>query len=243
MPVWPIDLPLSTTLALSPDDEPLRRDPLAELATAAGDPDPERWWEDVIEHRGDGRPAFGAVAEAMAAVRADWEPPPREAMREAHMRREIRRARREGYPTAAVIAGAWHVPALDVAITTDSADQALLRGRPKAKVAVAWVPWSDERLASSTGYAAGVQSPGWYQHVYTHPGADGVGRVFIELAQRLPRGVTRRGDRRHATRRRSGGAARPASSRALRSARCGRRGVRRRRRRSSRRGSPSARAR
>ena len=91
--------------------------------------------------RGAGRPAFGAGAEAMAAVRADWEPPPRVAMREAHMRREIRRARREGYPTAAVIAGAWHVPALDVAITTASADQALLRGRPKAKVAVAWVPW------------------------------------------------------------------------------------------------------
>ncbi|MEM8620885.1 MAG: DUF5682 family protein [Actinomycetota bacterium] len=185
VPVWPVDLPLSTTLALAPEDEPLQRDPLAELATAAGDPDPERWWEDVIEHRGDGRPAFGAVAEAMVAVRADWEPPPREAMREAHMRREIRRARREGYSTAAVIAGAWHVPALDVTITTDSADQALLRGRPKAKVAVAWVPWSDERLASSTGYAAGVQSPGWYQHVYTHPGADGVGRFFIELAQRL----------------------------------------------------------
>ena len=45
-------------------------DPLAALAAAAGEPDPERWWDDMVEHRGDGEPVFAAVADAMAAVRA-----------------------------------------------------------------------------------------------------------------------------------------------------------------------------
>ena len=68
-------------------------DPLGELAAAAGDPDPERWWEDVIEHRGDGAPAFDAVADAMAAARDGFVPSQRELQREAHMRRAIRAAR------------------------------------------------------------------------------------------------------------------------------------------------------
>ncbi|MEO1059424.1 MAG: DUF5682 family protein, partial [Actinomycetota bacterium] len=182
--VRPIDLPLSTTLALS-DDGPLHRDPLGELAEVAGDPDPERWWEDVIEHRGDGAPAFEAVAEAMDAVRDDWTPPRREAMREAHMRSELRRAARDGYTTIAAVVGAWHVPALDPAATTVAADTHTLRGRPRAKVAVAWVPWSHERLATTSGYAAGVRSPGWYAHVFAHPGPDGVGRFFVQFAQML----------------------------------------------------------
>ena len=49
-------------------------DPLGALAAAAGEPDAERWWDDVIEHRGEGLAAFEAVAEAMAAVRAGTVP-------------------------------------------------------------------------------------------------------------------------------------------------------------------------
>ena len=73
VPVRAIDLPLANSLARGhgADDGELRLaehpvgDPLAALAAAAGDPDAERWWDDVIEHRGDGAPAFEAVAEAM----------------------------------------------------------------------------------------------------------------------------------------------------------------------------------
>ena len=109
-----IDLPLAVTLGSGsgstagdddqpPDDlfgEQPPPDPLRDLAAAAGDPDPERWWEDVIEHRGDGPAAFDAVADAMAAVRAGFVPSRRELQREAHMRRAIRcgppRVRRAG---------------------------------------------------------------------------------------------------------------------------------------------------
>ena len=193
-----IDLPLAVTFASGDAtsdatwDEPSfvaesgPPDPLRDLAAAAGDPDPERWWEDVIEHRGDGTPAFDAVAEAMEAARAGFIPSSRELQREAHMRRAIRAARKAGHVEIAVVCGAWHVPALDVdapAAPTASADTATLRGLPKVKTAVAWVPWTHQRLASASGYAAGVDSPGWYRHVFEHPGADGVARFLVDAAR------------------------------------------------------------
>ena len=47
-----------------------RADPIAALAEAAGYDDPERWWEDAVEHRtAGGLASFEAVGEAMAAVR------------------------------------------------------------------------------------------------------------------------------------------------------------------------------
>ena len=51
-----------------------------------------------------------------------------------------------------------------------SATRRLIRGLTKVKAAVTWVPWTHRRLASATGYGAGVTSPGWYHHLYTHPG-------------------------------------------------------------------------
>ena len=190
-----IDLPLANTLAERLDgdhrllDERAPPDPIGDLAAAAGDPDPERWWEDVIEHRGDGAPAFDAVAEAMTAARAGFVPPPSELRREAHMRRSIRAARRDGHQRIVVVCGAWHVPALDLDAPGDrrtptaSTDTATLRGIPKTKVAVAWVPWTARRLTGRSGYGAGVDSPGWYHHVYDHPGEDGVVRFFVDAAR------------------------------------------------------------
>jgi hypothetical protein len=186
----PVDLPVAVTLA-TPDRVRRRGrdaipDPLAVLAAAAGEPDPERWWDDVVEHRGDGEPAFAAVAEAMAAVRGGTGAQGLDALREAHMRREIRRARRT-FGRVAVVCGAWHVPALDPAVSTSSADDARLRGLPKLKAAVTWVPWTHRRLGRVTGYGAGVTSPGWYAHVFRHPGPDGVARFFVDAAHALRR--------------------------------------------------------
>ncbi len=193
-----IDLPLAVTMAAGADagggdgdgggellGDTMPPDPLRALAAAAGDPDPERWWEDVIEHRGDGEPAFAAVAEAMTAAREGIVPSRRESMREAHMRRAIRAARKEGHSSVAVVCGAWHVPALDLDAHPPSSDAAMLRGVPKVKVGVAWVPWTHRRLTSESGYGAGVESPGWYAHVFDHPGADGVARFFVDAARVL----------------------------------------------------------
>ena len=190
-----IDLPLAVTFATQVDegaDELVAHgpppDPLRALAAAAGDADPERWWEDVIEHRGDGVPAFDAVADAMAAAREGTVPSLAEERREAHMRRSIRAAVKDGFERIVVVCGAWHVPAIDEAAlgrVKVGTDAATLRGLKKSKVASAWVPWTHRRLTSRSGYGAGVDSPGWYRHVFDHPGRDGVARFFVGTAHHL----------------------------------------------------------
>ena len=196
-----MDLPLRQSLA-GPDhvdgelglDEPQLAlalgDPLAALAEAAGDPDPERWWDDVIEHRGDGAPAFAAVAVAITAVRGGRDAATlREAQREAHMRQVLRRAIVDGHQRVAVVCGAWHVPALidpdGVPRSAVAVDAQTLRGLPKVKVGLSWVPWTHRRLAAASGYGAGVRSPGWYAHVFNHPGEEGVSRWFVGAARLL----------------------------------------------------------
>ncbi|MEU5301192.1 DUF5682 family protein [Streptomyces noursei] len=190
----------------------VRLDPLRVLAGTAGHDDPERWWEDVVEHRGPGgagRPwgsprargaeggggadggggpeadalaPFAALAEAMAALRAAHgdDGSDRDAVREAHMRLRLRAVRREFGDPVAVVCGAWHVPALAPAAArpgsggspappTVAADRQLLKGLPKVKTALTWVPWTHRRLARRSGYGAGITSPGWYGHLFEVP--------------------------------------------------------------------------
>jgi hypothetical protein len=195
VPVRAIDLPLALSLAPGATDDPAPFglaaepvvDPLSELARAGGEPDAERWWDDLVEHRGDGPAVFEAVADAMAAVRAGTVTPPAEERREAHMRRAVRAALADTDGEIAVVCGAWHVAALDPSATSAAGDAATLRGRPKVKVAVTWVPWTNRRLSAATGYGAGVRSPGWYDHVFRHPGPEGVSRFFVDAAHALRR--------------------------------------------------------
>ncbi|MER6681134.1 DUF5682 family protein [Streptomyces olivaceoviridis] len=154
--------------------EQVRVDPLAVLAEAAGYDDPERWWEDVVEHRGPGArdpfAPFAAVAEAMGALRERYGAGgrPRDLVREAHMRLRLRDARKEFGDAVAVVCGAWHVPALRER-TTVTADRALLKGLPRTRTDLTWVPWTHRRLARSGGYGAGIDSPGWYGHLFHAP--------------------------------------------------------------------------
>ncbi|WP_232326672.1 DUF5682 family protein [Microbispora sp. ATCC PTA-5024] len=159
------DLPAAHTLAL--DADPVLRDPIGELAEAAGYDDPERWWEDLVEHRGEAG-TLDVVAEAMTAVREGHEPEGTEALREAYMRSVLRKAVRDGHRNVAVVCGAWHLPAL-TELPPAARDERLLRGLPKVKVAMTWVPWTHGRLAAAGGYGAGVASPGWYDHLFASP--------------------------------------------------------------------------
>ncbi len=151
-----------------PPPRPPARDPLQQLAEAAGFDDGERWWEHVVEgRRHDGVEIFAAVAEAMAAVRADAPEPVRdEQLREAWMRRTIRESVKAGSDKVAVICGAWHAPALTVEAVPKKADDELLSGVPKRKTAATWIPWTYDRLATASGYGAGIHSPGWYDHLW-----------------------------------------------------------------------------
>ncbi|MFE5092035.1 DUF5682 family protein [Streptomyces sp. NPDC056638] len=155
----------------SPAPAPI--DPIGVLAGAAGYDDPERWWEDVVEHRTQGgeavdpRAPFAALAEAMTALREVYGDGghPRDTVREAYMRIQLRKTVKEFGDDIAVVCGAWHVPAL-VTRTTLAADRALLKGLPKVKAELTWVPWSHRRLARHSGYGAGIDSPGWYGHLF-----------------------------------------------------------------------------
>ncbi|MFD8522796.1 DUF5682 family protein [Streptomyces capillispiralis] len=152
----------------------VRGDPLGALAAAAGYDDAERWWEDVVEHRGagsgDALAPFTALEEAMTALREGsaggehrWD-----LVREAHMRLRIRAAQRESEHGVAVVCGAWHVPALRHRAPV-AADRALLKGLPKVRADMTWVPWTNRRLSRMSGYGAGIDSPGWYGHLFGAP--------------------------------------------------------------------------
>jgi hypothetical protein len=170
IPVRFCDLPAAHQLAMvgRGNDKP-RTDPVSELAAAAGYDDPERWWEDVVEHV-PGPAVFAALAEAIGFLRAeDAEPDPRDAVREAYMRRVLRRTIKDGYQRIAVVCGAWHVPALQD-LPAAAADDRLLRGLPKMKATLTWVPWTYGRLAYASGYGAGIRSPGWYDHLFSSAG-------------------------------------------------------------------------
>lgn len=178
VPVRFMDLAVANVLARqrSTEDEEAHHDPIGELAAAGGYDDPERWWEDVVEHRlppTDGELSsalapFDAIAGAMAEVRNGAESSTVEQQREASMRTALRAAIKQ-YRRVAVVCGAWHVPALTAPLPPASADAAVLRGLSKAKAAMTWVPWTHGRLASWQGYGAGVRSPGWYHHLFTSP--------------------------------------------------------------------------
>lgn len=204
VPVRWIDLPLRHSLAETEVHGAGRgarvaRDPLGELAAAAGYDDPERWWEDALEHRvgvadagASAAGPFDAIAEAMVAVRAVFEPAGEpddlvEQRREAAMRTGIRTAIADGYRRIVVVCGAWHVPALATAAAPGRAkqDKVLLTKIPKVKAAVTWVPWTHRRLAAGTGYGAGVIAPGWYDHLFAHPGPEVVVRWFTDAARIL----------------------------------------------------------
>ncbi|MGV9255483.1 DUF5682 family protein [Streptomyces sp. NPDC003697] len=156
-----------------PADE-LRVDPLAVLAEAAGYDDPERWWEDVVEHRGAGTSdafaPFLVLEEAMTALREAYGSGghQRDLVREAYMRLQVRAAQREFGDGVAVVCGAWHVPALRRKAPV-TADRALLKGLPKVKADMTWVPWTHRRLSRAGGYGAGIDSPGWYAHLFGVP--------------------------------------------------------------------------
>jgi hypothetical protein len=199
--------PGEVTQAPADSADALRRDPLHHLALACGDADGERWWDRMIESRRGGSNAaaggrehhqiFAAVLEAMTALRTDadaHESPSAQntfseevretLLREAHMRKMIRAALREGFQRIAVVCGAWHAPAL-ATMPAAGHDSDLLKGLPRIKTAATWIPWTHSRLCYDSGYGAGIESPGWYEHLWTC--ADSITERWMTRIARLLR--------------------------------------------------------
>ncbi|HUG85301.1 MAG TPA: DUF5682 family protein, partial [Euzebya sp.] len=176
----------------------VRDDPIAVLARTAGYEDPERWWEDAVEHRTGALEGFAAIREAMTAIRQHEDTalgtahPGRRsearhnARREAAMRRVLRAVIKSGAPRIAVVCGAYHAPVMHPDdFPTLAADTALLKGLRRTKVTATWAPWTARRLGYASGYGAGVTSPGWYAHCFATPTEEVVSRWMVIVAQAL----------------------------------------------------------
>lgn len=158
-------------------------DPFEMIAFAAGYSDGERWWEHFVEQRRESGDVFTGILELMTALRAEAEKldqiEPRDLIREAAMRTIIRATQDAGHQNIAIVCGAWHAPAL-VHLDTAKADEQLLsapiresvnksapvRESAAKSVNSTFVPWTHDRLARRSGYGAGIDSPGWYEHLW-----------------------------------------------------------------------------
>lgn len=155
------------------DFSPVTKNPLSYLAEIAGFDDQEEWWEHHFEIAKQPEDVFASIGEAIGVLRERvTENNKTEKIREAFMRRGIRQAEREMYSVIVVICGAWHVPAL-LHMPKQKDDDALLKNLPKTKIETTWIPWTSDRLAFESGYGAGLDSPGWYKHVWNNQSDDG----------------------------------------------------------------------
>ncbi|WP_132474424.1 DUF5682 family protein [Rhodococcus sp. SMB37] len=183
------DLPAAQQLAADREPAQDRPDPLVALAAAGGYDDFEQWWDTVVES---GTPDddhdhltdFDAITEAMAALREDTELDDHTARREAHMRQMLRATIKAGALKIAVVCGAMHAPALTGELGPAAPDARLLKGVPKVKTSMTWVPWTHSRLASASGYGAGITSPGWYHHLFAQQ-QDTITRWLTRVARTL----------------------------------------------------------
>jgi hypothetical protein len=154
----------------SEEDLLLERDPLGFLGKLAGYEDSERWWEVTFEQNENTAEIFPAIVEMMSVLRAEIKTPqkPREQMREAYMRKVLRKAIKD-YTKVAVVCGAFHAPVLeDYKSFKTAADNAILKGIKRIKTETTWIPWTYERLSYSSGYGAGVLSPAWYKMLFSN---------------------------------------------------------------------------
>ena len=196
----PSSIPDGVRAEAEPFDDPAN-DPLGFLARVAGFEDGERYWEFLVESRGAAGNVFPGILEAMTALRdesvrlnqtrpgASPRDAVREARREAFMRQTIREAVNAGHQKIAVVCGAWHAPMLELDaanVPNAKADAETLHGLTKTKVSSTWVPWSHGLLANSSGYGAGVESPGWYAHLFDHARLDSQG-ITIQWMTRVAR--------------------------------------------------------
>ena len=89
-------------------------DLLGTIAQAAGFKSGDQWWEEMVEKKSDREDLFAVISELIGEVRSI--PSFREGIdqetlrREAFMRKEIRKAQKEGFQKIAVICGAFHAP-------------------------------------------------------------------------------------------------------------------------------------
>jgi hypothetical protein len=198
IPIRAIDLPMAyqfvreqnlPTLNLSARANDWEIDPLGKMAQLAGYSDYERWWEVTFEEQEGSTAIFDAIANMMETLRPNGvqEVNGMNIWREAWMRKQIRKAIKEGFEKIAVVCGAWHVPRLqEYHSIKEKDDQSILKGRKKEPCTACLIPWSYEQMTPSQGYNSGVHAPFWYESLFFHP-KQAVVRWMVKAARLLRR--------------------------------------------------------
>lgn len=145
-------------------------DPLRTLAELAGYTDSERWWEVTFEQAENSTAVFDTILDMITALRTELNrsETTETLLREAFMRQTIRKALKTNAQRIAVICGAWHAPVLaNIAQYKDKIDNDLVKKLPKVATEATWMAWSYERLTRDSGYGAGINSPAWYELLFS----------------------------------------------------------------------------
>jgi hypothetical protein len=147
----------------------IHNDPLRFLAEIAGYSDSERWWEITFEQNDNSIEIFETILEMMTVLRHELDRTEsiETLLREAYMRKLIRKAEKDGFQRIAVVCGAWHAPVLaQIQNFKEKTDNDALKSLKKIATETTWVPWSYDRLSRDSGYGAGVVSPAWYELLF-----------------------------------------------------------------------------
>ncbi len=151
--------------------------PLEEIAKLEGYHDSNSWWDSKFEEQyySNAKEHFETILEVMSALRqryinSDFETNER---REAFMRESIRKAKRAKKEQVVFVCGAWHAPALLEFETKRKDDKELISKLPKCTIETSWIPWTNNRLSWRSGYGAGIESAGWYTHLWKNQNDDG----------------------------------------------------------------------
>ena len=148
----------------------IEKDPLHYFAAIAGYSDSERWWEITFEQNDNPVEIFDTILDMMSALRLQINRAESDEtlLREAYMRRIIRKAQKDGFQKIAVVCGAWHAPVLNnITHFKEKTDNDSVKGIKKVVTETTWVPWSYNRLSMDSGYSAGVVSPAWYELLFS----------------------------------------------------------------------------
>lgn len=162
---------------------------MQQIANISGYAHFEPWWDYYFENtnnKKENAKHFEAVETCFIEIRKnEIEDDLENSIREAFMRTEVQKAKNELFQNVVIICGAWHCEAFDNWESKTKADSKLLKSIPKSKIKIAtsWVPWTNSRLSMYSGYGAGIEAPGWYEHIFEN--ADLVEIKWLIKAARL----------------------------------------------------------
>ena len=154
---------------ISEDAQVIAKDPLGYMAQLAGYEDSERWWEVMFELGNPNEDVFEAINKMIKTLRDEigTKGQALNLLREAYMRKVLRKTIKNGYKKIAVVCGAWHCPVLKCFTDYNiKEDNDLIKGIPRVNTKATWIPWSYNKIATSSGYGAGVLSPAWYELLF-----------------------------------------------------------------------------